>query len=545
MTERVRLVAYYIVAVVSTLAIFTLAYNYGMRTFESEPQSLVNSLEVVFQTFTTVGYGEDAPWRSPVMNLLVIGMQATGIVLIFAALPVFVVPLIEDALTTTPPTAIEVLSDHVVICTYTPRGEALIAELDRWGADYVVVEADRETATELHETGYTVVHGDPESTRVLENAQVAEATAVVADGTDEVNASIVLAAREKTEEVQVLSIVDDQELTEYHRYAGADQVLSPRQLLGERLASKVTAAVSTELSEGATIDGDFHVVELPVHRESALAGRTLDEHAIDEQIGVTVVGGWIDDEFVSPLPSGTVLEVGMVLLVVGDEAQLRRFKKLTLSEANLSGRGRFIIAGLGEVGSVVANALETADTDIPWGVLDIEDKPSVDIVCDATNPGALREAAIEETRTVILTLDDDTTTMLATLIARELNADAFVVARANETENVAKLYRAGADYVRSLAGVSGRMIAWSIYEDEPGAALDERSRVVRTHAPALAGQTLAEAEIRTRTGVTVIAIERDGEVITDIDSSFTLRADDEIVVVGVDEDIDQFESLAL
>ena len=59
------------------------------------------------------------------------------------------------------------------------------------------------------------------------------------------------------------------------------------------------------------------------------------------------------------------------------------------------------------------------------------------------------------------------------------------------------------------------------------------------------GQTLAEAEIRTRTGVTVIAIERDGEVITDIDSSSTLRADDEIVVVGVDEDIDQFESLAL
>jgi Trk K+ transport system NAD-binding subunit len=544
MTERVRLVAYYIAAVVSALAVFALAYNYGMRTFESDPQPLVNSLEVVFQTFTTVGYGEDAPWRSPVMNLLVIGMQATGVVLIFAALPVFVVPLIEDALTTTPPTVIEALSDHVVICTYTPRGEALIAELDRWGADYVVVEADRETATELHESGYTVVHGDPESTAVLEDARVTEATAVVADGTNEVNASIVLAARETTEEVQVLSIVDDQELTAYHRYAGADRVLSPRQLLGEHLASKVTAAVSTELSEGATIDGDFYVVELPIYRESALAGRTLDEHAIDE-MNVTVVGGWIDDDFVSPLPSDTVIGVGTVLLVIGNEARLRRFKELTLSEANLRGRGRFIVAGLGEVGSAVANALETADADVSWGVLDIEDKAGVDIVCDATDPGALREAAIEEARTVILALDDDTTTMLATLIARELNSEAFIVARANEAENVAKLNRAGADYVRSLAGVSGRMIAWSIYEDEPGAALDERSRVVRTHAPALAGQTLAEAEIRTRTGVTVIAIERDGEVITDIDSSSTLRADDEIVVVGVDEDIDQFESLAL
>ncbi len=39
------------------------------------------------QTFTIVGYGQDAPWEHPLINVLVIGMQAGSLLLIFTAFP--------------------------------------------------------------------------------------------------------------------------------------------------------------------------------------------------------------------------------------------------------------------------------------------------------------------------------------------------------------------------------------------------------------------------------------------------------------------------
>lgn len=62
----------YLGAVALVTIAFTLAYNTGLSVWEGRSQPLYQSLEVVFQTFTTTGYGEDAPWSTLPMNLLVI-----------------------------------------------------------------------------------------------------------------------------------------------------------------------------------------------------------------------------------------------------------------------------------------------------------------------------------------------------------------------------------------------------------------------------------------------------------------------------------------
>ena len=127
-------------------------------------------------------------------------MQAAGIVLIFAALPVFVIPLIEQAVSSTPPRAVDGIEGHVLVRVYTPRAAALVAELDDRGVSAVIVDPDRETATELQEAGRRVVHGDPESAAVLRAAGIGRTRAAVADGPDETAASIVLAAKEVAED---------------------------------------------------------------------------------------------------------------------------------------------------------------------------------------------------------------------------------------------------------------------------------------------------------------------------------------------------------
>jgi Trk K+ transport system NAD-binding subunit len=533
---------YYLTALTAVIVGYAVVYDHGMAAFEGRPRSFYHSLQVVVETFTTTGYGSDSPWTTPEMNLFVIVMDLTGVVLIFAAIPVFVVPLLEDALSTTLPTATEDLEDHVVVCTYSPRAETLISELESWDVEYVLVEPDRDRAMDLYESGYSVVHGDPESVETLRAVDLDAAKALVADASDEVDVSIVLTAREAAKDVRVVSVVDDPDHEPYHEFAGVDEVLSPRRLVGESLAAKVTTAVSTELGETVEIGEDFEVAELPIQRGSDLVGTTLAESSIRERSGANVIGAWVRGEFETPPSPEMELDNGTVLLVAGEQHQLERLKELASSQAHRPHHGTVLVVGHGEVGSTVIEALTAAN--VPHTTVDIEEKSAVDVVGDTTDPMTLQTAGIEQARTVVFTIGDDTVTSYGTLVARDLNPDVEVLARAEETENVQKIYRAGADYVLALATVSGRMLASQLLEREEVISMDKQVEIVRTTAPTFAGRTLAEADVRSRTGCTVVAVERDGEVLTELGPEFRFERDDHVIVAGTDEDVNRFTTLA-
>lgn len=529
----------YVVGLIAVMLAYATAYDTGMSVFEGSPITYLHALQVVVETFTTTGFGSDAPWTSAEMNVLVIVMDLTGVVLIFLALPVLVFPLFEEAISTTVPTAAEKsLTDHVVICTLTPRGETLVDELDSWGVDHLILEPDRDRAKDRYEEGYDVIHADPQSVDGLEAARLSAARCLVADDSDPVNTSIVLTAKEVAEDVRTVSVVDDPEREQYHRLAGADAVLSPRALLGEGLASKVTTGISTELGDAIEIGEDFEVAELPIHRESDLVGRTIAESGVRERAGVNIIGAWFRGEFESPPSPDAVLDNGTVLLVTGRETQLERLKEMTMSDVRRFSRGQTVVVGHGEVGTTVVNALSTSG--VQHTVMDVVEDPGVDVVGDATDPDALSQAGVEDARTVILAIPDDTLTEFAILVIRDLNPSVEIVARAEETENVQKMYRAGADYVLSLATVSGRMLASTILEDEEVISLDKQVDVMRTHAPGLVGQTLGEADVRARTGCTIVGVERDGEVVTDLGPEFRVREGDELIVAGTDEGTNRF-----
>jgi Trk K+ transport system NAD-binding subunit len=536
---RRRLIAYYLLAVGAAVVVFTFAYDYGMRVYEGEQKTLFQSMQVVVESLTTTGYGEDAPWESPEMNLLAVAMQATGVLFLFTALPVIALPLIRDALRTSPPTTTDA-TDHVVVCAYDDNAEVLIETLTRREVPHVVVEADRETAVDLSQRGEPVVHGDPESTDVLEGANVGAARAVVVESGDEVNPSIILAVRSTAPEVPVVSVAEDRERSTYHRYAGADRVYSPRESVGRRLASKATTTVTSDLDEVVEVGEHVEVAELAVHSGSDLVGRRIEDSRIRERTGANVVGAWVDGEFRTVPELDGPLDDHTVLLVVGEESQVEALNELTLSAARRPGPGSALVAGHGETGETVVETLAADGVD--HTVLDVADEPAVDVVGDVTDPETLREAGIEQVDSVILTLDDDTTTIFATLVVRELAPDVEVIARANDRDSVRKIYRAGADYVLSLQRVTGRVIAATVLEEEL-LAFDTKVKLVRTGAGHLAGETLAGADVRRRTGCTVVAVERDGETTASPGPEFELRDDDRVVVAGSDESIDRFREL--
>jgi len=534
-----RRTLYYSLLLVGSMLAFAVLYQNGMRIYEGEPRTFLRSLQFVVETFTTTGFGSDSPWTSPEMNVLVIVMDLFGTILIFMAFPVLAFPLLEDILSTTVPTSIgDDTENHVIICSYTARAEALIDELDSWDVDHVIVESDRERATELYENDHRVIHADPTSIAGLEGAALGSARALVADVSDQVDASIVLTAREVAEDVPVISVVEEPDRQSYHRLAGADHVLSPRPLLGGSLASKVTTSVTADLGDAIEIGDDFDVAELPIHRGSRLVGTTLAESGIREQSGVNAIGAWFRGEFETPPSPDATLTGGTVLLVTGREEQLEELKQQTLSEVRRFSSGETVVIGYGEVGSTITAALD--DAGLPYTVVDRMEMDGVDVVGDATELETLREAGIETARSVILAMPDDTTTEFATLVIRDVSPETEIIARVEETESVQKMYRAGADYVLSLATVSGRMIASTILEDEDVLSLDQQVEVVRTVAPKLIGQTIGDADVRSKTGCTVVGVERNGTVKTGIGPDFSVEPADELIIAGTDDGIRRF-----
>mgnify|MGYP002762517387 CR=1 FL=1 len=172
-------------------------------------------------------------------------------------------------------------------------------------------------------------------------------------------------------------------------------------------------------------------------------------------------------------------------------------------------------------------------------VIDKEDAPGVEVAGDATQRETMEAAGIDDARAVVIALDSDTTTIFATLAVRQVAPHAEVIARANDAESVRKLYRAGADYVLSLSTVSGRLLASHLLDEEvlrPETQVD----LLRTTAPRLEGKTLAGSDVRAETGVTVVAVERNGDLLTDVGPDTRVIDGDRLVVAGTDDAVNRF-----
>jgi len=298
--------------------------------------------------------------------------------------------------------------------------------------------------------------------------------------------------------------------------------------------------VSAELGDVVELGDAFDVVELPIQRGSELVGRTLADSGLRERAGVNVIGAWFGGEFQSPPDPTKPLTGGTVLLVTGREDQLERLKELTLTDVRRFGPGETLVLGYGEVGRKVGDALD--DAEIPYTVVDIDDHDGVDVVGDVTEPTTLERAGIDGARSVVLAVGDDTAAEFATLICRDMKPNVEILARAEGRESVQKVYRAGADYVLSLASITGRMIASAVLNEDI-LALDTQIEVIRTEAPTLAGRTLGGANVRDRTGCTVVAVERDDEVDTNLGPEYQIRRGDTLVIAGADERIYRFDEL--
>ncbi|MDD5473067.1 MAG: TrkA family potassium uptake protein [Candidatus Methanoperedens sp.] len=209
---------------------------------------------------------------------------------------------------------------------------------------------------------------------------------------------------------------------------------------------------------------------------------------------------------------------------------------------------RFILIGYGDVGRSIAQVLEKAH--VNFVVIDkneakLKGKGFDFVAGDAADEEILKNAGVQTASTVIIVLNNDADIIFTTLVTRNLNPHSIILARANTTKSIDKIYRAGADYVASLSIVAGQMLAHiAIGHDEENIMMLEGLEIARHHITSgspLVGKTIAEARIRSRIGCTIIGIEENGKTTTDVDPSIIIREGMTLAIIGNCEQISRFK----
>ena len=74
-------------------------------------------------------------------------------------------------------------------------------------------------------------------------------------------------------------------------------------------------------------------------------------------------------------------------------------------------------------------------------------------------------------------------------------------------------------------------------------ALDAQLKILRTKAPKLADQQLSTLEIRSSLGCSIVAIERNEQVLTELPADLRFEANDVLYVCGPHSATDRFAEL--
>jgi Trk K+ transport system NAD-binding subunit len=536
LSRRNRVVVYYLMGLAVLVGFYAMLYNVAMGQLEGVDQSIFASLEFVVQTMTTTGYGQDAGvWSHPLMFLLVTVTQVSGIALGFFTLRLIVIPLftgakvnLDDRLTPK--------QDHVVVCEYRRDSVVLLDELEELDIEYVLISSSEENARQLSDEGYSVIHGSPQDATAFERAGIGSARAVITDAGD-ANVDTILTVRSIDPDIEVITLTDDSDMREILLDTGADTVLSPHAVLGQRLAEKAVSSFSSDLTDTIDLGGEIEVTEIPIQHGNRLIGTRIRDSNIREETGANVIGAWIDGELQLPPDPDAVIRSNTVLLVSGAHDALEAFSEFSQPARTLRQHNRIVVAGYGEVGKAAREVASEAGLDVV--TIDVEAGDDVDVVGDAGDPETLEEAGIETAGAIVVGLPNDSESLLTTVVARSLNPDVEILARVGDPDATRKALSGGADYVLSVPRVSARMVTREL-RGEDVLAPASQIQLLRVPATPLAGSNLAKSGVYERTGCRVIAIEDDSGLTGTVDPQRRFSGEERIVVVGSDESIQRF-----
>ena len=422
--------------------------------------------------------------------------------------------------------------DAIVIYGYGSEVDSLMEELGSRNLPVVVIEEHEPVAMRLHTRGVRVVH-TALSEGHLDLQPLARARALVVNGEDENNALLTMQVREHGFSGPIVALVDNPHRRAPLHLIGVTAAFTPTHVLAAAVAGRASLKIDPRIAGVEPLRDMLGVSEIRVHDESPLANKTLAELGLRAETGALIVGQWLAEELRSPPAPDQVLQSGTILVAVGSPDSLSRLGEVVRP---ITQEGTIVVAGSGNVGRKVVEMLKAVGETVC--VIEETEHPDVDVVGDVLDTAVLSQAGVTTARVVILACENDNATLLASTVVRNYAPDVPVIACVEQMENVGRIQQAGTDFALSISQVAGQFLAYHVL----GELVTQQARIklIKFNARPLAGSHPLKAQIRERSGCSVVAVERGGEIVMDIPPSFVLEGSDALYICGTTRAFERF-----
>jgi voltage-gated potassium channel len=196
----------------------------------------------------------------------------------------------------------------------------------------VIVDKHAETVEAARSDGFAAILGDATEDAVLREAGVNRAAGLlVTTASDAANVFITLTARAFNDELRIVARASTESTESKLVKAGANSVIAPEVVGGQRMAALVLRPETTSLVDSLTLSQNEHnwIDEMVIQDQSPLCGLTLEATQLHTRTGVRVIAIRHNDGRLITNPGGDEqLLPGDVLISVGDHQQLLEVEKL-------------------------------------------------------------------------------------------------------------------------------------------------------------------------------------------------------------------------
>jgi voltage-gated potassium channel len=295
----------------------------------------LDALFMTVTTITTVGYGEVKPLDSMgrIFTMIIAIVGVGSLFYTFGVVMEYIV-----ALRLADPTGrrkmdkrIEALNGHIILAGLGRVGRQAGQELAEARVPFLVLEPSEAAVRQAQEYGWLCLQGDATDDTVLERAGVKRARGLIATtANDATNMYIVLSARVLNPKLHIVSRAVDESSVPKLTRAGADRAISPYAIGGHRLAHLILSPTVVDFFETALRRGDesLNIEAVGVGSDSPTVGYTLEDLALRQATGATVLAIMRDGNPVVNPPGDMSLARGDRLLVLGTRVQLERVERV-------------------------------------------------------------------------------------------------------------------------------------------------------------------------------------------------------------------------
>jgi voltage-gated potassium channel len=320
-----------------TLAVPVLLVIVGTSGFALiEGWPLADCLYMTVITITTVGFMEVHP-LSPAGRLFTSLLALGGVFTLLYAATAVIRAVVSGEIGGTlgrqrMDRKLAELTGHAIICGYGRMGRLVCSEFSSLGRPFVIVDQQASVLDDFRVPHGIPLQGDATDDHVLRKAGVERAKVLVTvAASDAANLYITMSARLLSEKLFIVARSEESESEPKLIRAGANRVVSPYVIGGQRMAMAVLKPNVMDFIELATRSDymELQIEESTIEPGSALAGRSLKDSRVRQDLGVIIVAiKKPDGRMVFNPPSEETMGAGDLLITLGHRDQLDRLETL-------------------------------------------------------------------------------------------------------------------------------------------------------------------------------------------------------------------------